>query len=226
MKKSGAVRISLIIIALVLSIWSPNATAGSASKAEISNSPAPTFPDGARYRVDASRSHFTVKAFAGGLLSGFAHDHTIAIREFTGETSFTYVTVAPASLQLTIKADSLTVTDKISDSDKEKITNTMRNEVLEVDKYPEIVFKSNNVTATRTGEGQYDAVISGDLTLHGVTRNVSIPAKLAFNADNLRARGAFSVRQTQFNIKPVSIAAGTIKVKDEVKFSFDIVAHQ
>jgi polyisoprenoid-binding protein YceI len=220
MAKSGALRISLIVIVMLL----PSATTGFASKAEIADPALLSFPDGARYKIDASRSRFTVRAFAGGLLSGFAHDHTIAIREFTGEAAFTYVTVAPASLQLTIKADSLMVTDKISDKDKEKITNTMRKEVLEVDKYPEIVFKSSNVVATRTGEGHYDALISGELTLHGVTRNVAIPAKLVFNADNLRARGDFSVRQTQYNIKPVSIAAGTIKVKDEVKFSFDIVA--
>jgi polyisoprenoid-binding protein YceI len=215
-----------VVIALLLTVWSPGATQALATRAETCPSPASSFFDGARYRIDASQSKFTVKAFAGGLFSGLAHDHTIAIREFTGETSFTYVTVAPASLQLTIKADSLTVTDKISDSDREKITNTMRKEVLEVDKYPEIVFKSNNVVATRTGEGHYDALISGDLTLHGVTRGVAIPAKLVFNADNLHARGDFSVRQTQYNIKPVSIAAGTIKVKDEVKFSFDIVARQ
>jgi polyisoprenoid-binding protein YceI len=209
----------------LLGISSLSRTPGRGSEAKIFEYPAPVSPDGARYRVDASRSRFIVKAFAGGLLSGFAHDHTIAIREFTGDASFTYVTVSPASLQLTIKADSLAVTDKISDSDKEKITNTMRKDVLEVDKYPEIIFKSTTVTAARTGEGHYDATISGDLTLHGVTRNITIPAKLVFNADNLHARGAFSVRQTQYNIKPVSIAAGTIKVKDEVKFTFDIVAH-
>ena len=199
-----------------------NAPPSGATKITIEPLAAP--PDGARYRIVASQSRFTVRAFAAGLLSGFAHDHTIAIRDFTGEAAFTYVTVSPASLQMTIKADSLAVTDKISDSDRQKIQTTMRNEVLEVEKYPEIILKSTNVVATRTGEGQYDATISGDLTLHGVTRSVSIPTKLVFNADNMRARGEFSLRQTNYGIKPVSIAAGTIKVKDEVKFSFEIVA--
>lgn len=182
--------------------------------------------DGARYRIDASQSRFMVKAFAGGLLSGFAHDHNIAIRNFTGEAAFTYVTVSPASLQMTIKADSLAVVDKISDSDRQKIQTTMRDEVLEVAKYPEIILKSTNVAATRTGEGHYSATITGDLTLHGVTRSVTIPARLVFNADNMRAQGEFSLRQTNYGIKPVSVAAGTIKVKDEVRFSFEIVAHQ
>src|SRR5215471_17042356 len=47
----------------------------------------------AQYRIDASQSRFIVRAFAGGFLSALAHDHTIAIRDFTGETQFTYGTV-------------------------------------------------------------------------------------------------------------------------------------
>jgi len=181
--------------------------------------------DGARYRIDASQSRFIVGAFAGGFLSALAHDHTIAIREFTGEAAFTYGTVEPASLQMTIQAGSLAVIDKISESDRRKIQGAMRDEVLEVSKYPEIVFKSTGVTATKTGEGQYQARVSGELTLHGVTRPLNVNAQLEFGDRVLRAKGAFTLKQTSFDIKPVSIAGGTIKVKDELKFTFDIVAH-
>jgi polyisoprenoid-binding protein YceI len=181
--------------------------------------------DAARYRIDATQSHFTVKAFAGGLLSAFAHDHNIAIRDFNGETDFTYGTVQPASLRITIKAGSLSVTDKLSSDDRQKIEGTMRDEVLEITKYPEIVFKSTGVTANKTGDGQYQARISGELTLHGVTRPLTISAQLEFGDKTLRARGGFAVKQSSFDIKPVSVAGGTIKVKDDLKFSFDIVAH-
>jgi len=37
-------------------------------------------------------------------------------------------------------------------------------------------------------------------------------------------RGSASLKQTAFGITPVSIAGGTVKVKDEVKIEFDIVA--
>ncbi len=181
--------------------------------------------ESARYRIDSEQSKFMVHAFAAGFLSAFAHDHNIAIREFTGEAEFTYGTVQPASLRMTIKADSLSVTDKVSASDRQKIEGTMRDEVLEVTKYPEIVFKSTGVTASKIGEGQYQAKISGELTLHGVTRPLTINAQLEFGDKTLHARGAFAVKQSSFDIKPVSVAGGTIKVKDELKFSFDIVAH-
>jgi polyisoprenoid-binding protein YceI len=179
----------------------------------------------ARYRIDPAQSRFTVRAFAGGFLSAFAHDHNIAIRELSGETDFTYGTVEPASLQMTIKAGSLAVTDKVSQSDRQKIEATMRDEVLEVSKYPEISFKSSSVNASKTGDGQYQARISGEVTLHGVSRPLTISARLEFGDNALRAQGSFALKQSSFGIKPVSIAGGTIKVKDELKFSFDIVAH-
>lgn len=42
--------------------------------------------------------------------------------------------------------------------------------------------------------------------------------------ESLRAHGEFPLRQTEYGIKPVSAAGGTIKLKDELKFTFDIVA--
>ena len=181
--------------------------------------------DSARYRIDAGQSRFTVRVFVGGLLSSLGHDHTIAARNFSGETQFTYGTVAPASLQMTVRASSLSVTDKVSTSDREKIEATMRDEVLEVDKYPEISFRSTNVTANRIDEGVYQVQISGELTLHGVTRGVVISARASFGTGVLRAQGEFSVRHADYNLKRVSVAGGTIKVKEEIKLSFEIVAH-
>jgi len=179
----------------------------------------------ARYSIDDRQGQFTVKAFAGGLFSAFAHDHTIAIKSYDGRVEFTYGTVEPASLEIKVKAASLALTDRVSAADRQKIETTMRDEVLEVSSYPEIVFKSTSVSASKTGEGQYQARISGDLTLHGVTRPLVINARLEFGDKTLRAKGAFSIKQSAFSIKPVSVAGGTVKVKDELKFTFDVAAH-
>ncbi|HLG15024.1 MAG TPA: YceI family protein [Blastocatellia bacterium] len=179
-----------------------------------------------RYRIDASQSKFMVKAYVGGFLSVFGHDHNIAIKDLAGEALVTPDTIEPASLQLTIRSESLTVTDKVSEKDKKEIEATMRGEVLETSTYPEIVFKSTSVIATRTGDGQYQAKIWGDLTLHGVTRSGLIYANVGLSGNTLRARGEFPLRQTDYNIKPVSVAGGTVKVKNELRLSFDIVANK
>ncbi len=177
-----------------------------------------------RYRIDSGKSRFIVQVFRSGIFKMFAHDHTIQIRDFSGEALITPGSLSPASLQLTIKSDSLAVIDKVSDSDRREIEATMRNQVLETSKYPEIVFKSTQTESEKKGEGNYTANIRGDLALHGVTGAVHIVSRIDFGDNLMRATGSFALKQTDYKITPVSVAGGTVKVKDEIKFTFDIVA--
>ncbi len=181
----------------------------------------------AHYRLDASQSRFTVQAFASGLLAGFGHNPLIGIRDFTGEVSFTPDSLDNASLRLTINATSLTVLDSIKPKDREEIERTMFDEVLEVTRYPEIIFQSANVMTTRIAEGRYKARVIGDLTLHGVKRSgLWIAAQITLDGDHLRAQGDFTLKQTDYKIKLVSVAGGALKLKDELKFSFDIMGRR
>jgi polyisoprenoid-binding protein YceI len=68
------------------------------------------------------------------------------------------------------------------------------------------------------------ATLDGELTLHGVTRPQSIVARVTLLGSMLRVSGEFSLDQTDFNIRLISVAGGALKVKDELKFSFEIVA--
>jgi polyisoprenoid-binding protein YceI len=180
----------------------------------------------ARYVVDPGRSRFVVRAFATGMFSAFGHSPTIAIRDFTGEIQISPDEVKDASLRLRIRANSLEVTDDVSDKDRREIERQMYQDVLQTDRYPEIVFESTNVSADKLTEGHNRARITGDLTLRGITRSCVIDAQVIITGDSLRAHGEFPLRQTDYNIKPVSAAGGTIKLKDELKFTFDIVARK
>jgi polyisoprenoid-binding protein YceI len=179
-----------------------------------------------RYRFNANESRFTVQAFAGGVLSAFAHNPIIAIRDFTGEVKFNPDTPETASLCVTIKADSLEVADNVSEKDRQDIEDKMRNEVLEVSTYPDIVFKSTDVSITRIAENWYRVDIKGDLSLHGVTKSEAIDAQVRVFGDTLRANGGFTLRQSDYRIRQVTAVGGAIKLKDELKFSFDIVAQR
>ena len=68
--------------------------------------------------------------------------------------------------------------------------------------------------------------LSGDLTLHGVSRPQTIAARLYLTGDTLRGQGETSVRPSDFGIRPVAVAGGMLKTKDEVKLTFDIVARK
>ena len=176
-----------------------------------------------RYRLIPEQSTFTVQAFAQGLLSAFGHDPVIVIRDFSGEVQFVPGTFEAASLKITVNASELALSGEAKEKDRVEIETTMRNQVLEVEKYPEIVFSSTNISASRVGEGRYRVRIIGDVNLHGVTqKNLWISSEATISEETLRARGDFSLKQSDFGIKPFSAAGGTIKLKNELKFSFDI----
>jgi len=180
----------------------------------------------ARYRLDASQSRFMVRAFSGGLLWFKGHDHFIAVRDFSGEAQLTPGAITPASLQITARADSLVETrDLFTEPQKQIINKELREIVLETDKYPEITFKSTDVTGKLDG-GQFETKIGGDLTLHGVTRRIVIPARVTLSGDTLRAQGEFTVNRSDYKVKATSALHGTIRVRDKLKFTFDIVGHK
>ena len=179
-----------------------------------------------RYRLDAGRSKFMVRAFSGGPLWFKGHDHLVAVRDFTGEVELTPGAISPASLQLQIRADSLAETrDVFTEQEKQIINKELREIVLETAKYPEITFRSTEVTGRPSG-GQFEAKIGGDLTLHGVTRRVRIPARVTLVGDTLRAVGEFTVNRGDYNVKATSAAHGLVRVRKKLKFTFDIVARQ
>jgi polyisoprenoid-binding protein YceI len=180
-----------------------------------------------RYLIDAKGSTFTVKATATGMLSVFGHNPTIAIPDFDGEARFASSTLEHASLRLTIQAASLVVTDDISNKDRAEIERRMHDEVLEADGFPEIIYECpGDCPVQKLGEGLYSASLNGELTMHGVTRSQPLSARVTLKEDSLRASGEFAVRLSDYEIRPVSAAGGTVKLKNEIKLSFNISARQ
>jgi polyisoprenoid-binding protein YceI len=161
--------------------------------------------------IDTKASTLSVHVGKSGTLSAFGHEHVIAapIASGTADTESHRV-------ELRVEAAALRVQDPNgSDKDKVQIEKTMLGpDVLDVERYREIVFQSTSVR--ETGAGAW--TVSGNLTLHGATRPVTVEVR--------ERRGHYAcsstIRQSEFGIKPVKAAGGTVKVKDEVKIEFDI----
>jgi polyisoprenoid-binding protein YceI len=174
-----------------------------------------------RYKIDPTRSRFTVQAFAAGVLSFFAHSPTFAVRDFAGEITLDD-TVESLRLEVTVAADSLVLVDKVSASDRQEIESRMRREVLETAAYAEITLRAGVVSAERIAAGQHRLRLAGRLSLHGVTHSVQIDAELMVYQDGVRLRGEFPLRLSDYRIGPVTALGGTIKLKDDLKLSFDV----
>jgi polyisoprenoid-binding protein YceI len=177
-----------------------------------------------RYVIDSRASRFTVQAFATGLLARMGHNPIIGIRDFSGEMQFNPDKLEAGGFRLAIKSASLSVQNDISDKDLREIERLMNQEVLETAKFPEIVYEASSISVTKMAEMLCSATLNGKLTMHGVTRNQTIAVRVALLGSMLRASGDFSLEQTDYNIKLVSVAGGALKLKDELKFSFEMVA--
>jgi len=178
------------------------------------------------YVIDARASQFTVQAFASGLISAVAHSPKIAIRDWSGDVDFVPETLREARLKVAVKTASLEVLDELRDSDRREIHRVMNNEVLETARFPQAVFQSSNVAVERLKETLHRVNVTGGLELHGVTNNHSFFAQLAFGVDSLRAYGEFTLLQTDYGMHIASIAGGTLKLQDELKFTFYVVARK
>jgi polyisoprenoid-binding protein YceI len=178
------------------------------------------------YTIVPSESAFQVFVGKAGLFSAFAHDHDIGVKSFSGRVVVPEAGASGGSLELEVDATSLEVLDaKTSEEDKKKIFNSMHNEVLESSKHPKITFKSVSVSDIKqTGADAYSFVVNGDLTFRGVTKRIAVPVAVTITPQQLRATGKYSLKQTDFGIKPYSAAGGTIKVKNEVVVNFSIAA--
>lgn len=182
-------------------------------------------PGTLRYAIDPARSRFTVRVTAAGLLSVMGHNPVIAIREFSGEIIFNPNSLPDSALNMRVQPDSLAVQGDISEKDRQEIERVMKQDVLEVSRFPEIRFASTEVTGTQMNN-MYAVKVAGNLALHGATKTQSVTAQVVPADGSIRAYGEFSLPQSDFGIKLVSVLGGTLKVKEELKFSFDMLGKQ
>lgn len=197
----------------------------SSLKAELKTVEPKTNPQQVTYTLDASRSKFMAHASRSGLFWFKGKSHHLVASDFSGQVQLTPQSITPASLRLVVKAASLHETGAdFTDQQKQIIDKELKDIVLHPDQYPEIVFQSTNVTTrpAKTGSG-YDVKLTGNLTLHGVTRQIEIPATVTLNGDEMRAVGKFSIDRDNYNVKATSAFHGLVRVDDDIKFEFDIV---
>jgi polyisoprenoid-binding protein YceI len=162
--------------------------------------------------IDTAKSAMTVHVYKAGVLSAFGHDHEISAPIANGN-----VDVKERKVELHVEAGALRVRDpKVSDKDRDEIQTTMLGvDVLDAGSHKEITFRSTSAEAAG-GEGAWK--VSGNLTLHGQTRPVFMEVRLR---DGHYA-GTCRFKISDFGIKPVKAAGGTVRVKDEVQIEFDV----
>src|SRR5438874_9577071 len=171
-----------------------------------------------RFRLDASRSTFIVHANRAGLAYFKGHSHRIAAKDFNGEASLDLSSINPASLTMTIRSASLEETDPVFTADQKKTINKELNEiVLETAKFPDITFRSTDIKGSLKN-GAFVVEVGGDITLHGVTRHIVIPATVTIEGDTFHAKGHFDLNRKKFGVNATQAFHGLVKVRHTLKF--------
>ncbi len=93
---------------------------------------------------------------------------------------------------------------------------------MESDNIPKASFKGKiaNIAAINTGkDGSYNVTADGDLTIHGVTKKISVPGTVLVKAGQLQLNAKFKIAPKEYNIKIPSLVAD--KIADEMNVSVD-----
>src|SRR5712664_551989 len=131
----------------------------------------------APYSIDPAQSKLEIHVYKEGVFKAFGHDHLIAAKQLSGQVQLDPQKIDQSSVRLHVPAKSLTVVDPgESEKDRRDVQTTMEGEkVLDVAKFPEIIFSSSSVSAAKKTPAGWELTLFGKLRLHGVEKSSDLP---------------------------------------------------
>jgi hypothetical protein len=204
--------------------------------------PAPTVPPapaadtrGATiYTVSSPASALSIHVFRGGKFARLGHNHVMTSQNVSGR-AWLHPQFERSGFELSFPVEQLIVDDAearraagsdfppdIPQADKDGTRkNMLRPELLDGERYPEVKLHSSRVSGTLEAPH-----ITARITIKDTSRDVEVPVKLAVAGARLTATGEFDIQQTDFGIKPFSVALGALEVQDRLHIQFKIVAER
>src|SRR5215471_6878130 len=114
----------------------------------------------------------------------------------------------------------IVVDAKSGDTNNGMRDRKMHREVLESDRYPEISFRPDRVEGQVATPGKSSVIVHGMFNIHGVDREISVPAQVEINADHWTTTLHFTVPYQKWGMKNPSTLF--LRVSDTVEI--DLVA--
>jgi polyisoprenoid-binding protein YceI len=144
-----------------------------------------------------------------------------AFNEFEGTTTLDGTDPSKSTVNITIKVASVDTRNEQRDG------HLKTNDFLEIDNYPEITFTSTSVAH----DGGNDFQVTGDLTIKGVTKSVTIPleyqgaAKDPFGNDRIGFEGSVAINRSDYGVNfNAALETGGVLVSEKITLEFEISA--
>jgi polyisoprenoid-binding protein YceI len=122
-----------------------------------------------------------------------------------------------------LTAGTLTVNTQTIASDKRMRDNRLRNEGLQTDQYPTAAFKltqSVDIPASALSGTAANVTLTGDLTLHGVTKSVQIPAQTQLVGNQIQVAGSLSFPLSDYQISAPNVGGFVLSISDQGTLEF------
>jgi len=128
--------------------------------------------------------------------------HNGSFGDFSGQIDHLN-TPEQGRVTITIKADSIT-------TDTPDLTKHLKTaDFFDVAKFPEATFVSTSIKAA--GENGASHTVTGNLTMHGVTKAVTFPATISVTADVASVDSTFTINRKDFGINYAGQADNLIR---------------
>jgi polyisoprenoid-binding protein YceI len=221
-----------VLMILLAACGAPPARPPAATSPAVAGAAAATPQGAAAYHIDSSRSELRVLVYRGGVAAALGHNHVMVNRSLQGWVRFDG-SVPHSGFYLTLPANGFVVdeegtrveegaefSEQISaDARAGTYRNMLSPAVLDAQSHPAITVTSVAIEPAADG-----AEATVRLSVAGHESSLRVPFTLEFSTGELRARGAFTVRQTSLGLTPLSVLLGTLRVEDALQVKFDLVA--
>jgi polyisoprenoid-binding protein YceI len=134
------------------------------------------------------------------------------------------VTISQSQTSYSVAAASITVNVNTLTSDRSMRDNRLHQMGLESDRYPTATFVLTTPIALPAGATSGEVVkvsATGQLTIHGVTKTVTIPIQARLTGSQIEIAGSITFPFSEFGMTPPSIG-GFVTVQDNATMEFDL----
>ena len=239
-KRQGTVLLCLLLAACGAPPPRPSGRAGEPqppATAPPAPAPAPapsvTAPvAGDRYRIDPDQSELRVLVYRAGAMASLGHNHVIYTHGLQGWVTFDG-NASAAAFALSVPVADFVIddpqrrmeegadfADSVTDEARSGTAHNMLGPaVLNAADFPVLTISSVSLT---TGPGCLQASVALEVAGHAST--LLVPFMLETSPRRLIAHGELALRQSSIGLTPFSVFLGALKVQDELRVKFKLVA--
>lgn len=187
-----------------------------------------------KYVLSDGQSEVIIQVHKGGRFKALGHNHIISTRDVSGEIIWNEKSPQNSRFNIIVPVISLEVDDpelrkqagKNYEKDvsisarKDTRKNMLGKKILDVTHFPKIIVR--NKLISEMSPSNYDVTFA--LEMLGLTKEISLPVIINHVNNSIVVKGEFSLLQSDYSIKPLSVAFGSIVVKDRIDIRFQLVA--